>query len=190
LAESIAFSAKALQQINLAQSKAAGIQSVMRKTRAETSHAYHSHEWSFLHHECDRLEQILISEPSLVHAETFHAALIRFNEAKLTAERIGNALTAALESVSQSLGPVVADHLETVRQTIVSEADKSRAEIAKARHGLFNTSDESRALESRVAALLAELASERAEAATDPLGWLERNGLAMDGPEQAGTEAA
>jgi len=190
LAESIAFTPKALQQVNLARSKAAGIRAVMHKTRAEANHAYHSHEWSFLHHECDRLEQVLVNEPSLVHAETFHAALIRFQEAKITSERIGNALTAALESVSQSLGPVVADHLETVRQTIVSEADKSRAEIAKARHGLFNNSDESRALESRVAALLAELATERAEALQDPLGWIERNGLAMDGPEQAGTEAA
>lgn len=190
LAESIAFSPKALEQIDKARAKAAGIQSVMHKTRAEANHAYHSHEWSFLHHECDRLEQILVNEPTLVHAETFHAALIRFNESKLTAERIGNALTIALETVSQSLGLIVADHLETVRKTIASEADASRAEIAKARHGLFNNSDESRALETRVAALLSELANERAEALQDPLGWIERNGLAIDGPEQTSTEAA
>ena len=70
------------------------------------------------------------------------------------------------------------------------EADTRRAELAATRHGLFNTSSESRQLEARVQALLADLASVRTEAATDPLGWLTREGL-MDGePVQADTEHA
>ena len=192
LAESIAFSPKALQQINLARVQTEEINRTIDRILADPAHAPSESYFCWLHREVDRLEQALIDKPSHVNAETFHAALMRFSEAKITSERIGNALTIALESVSQSLGPVVADHLETVRQTIVSEADKSRAEIAKARHGLFNNSDERRALESRVAALVAELATERTEALRDPLSWLDRNGLAMmdDKPEQADTEAA
>jgi hypothetical protein len=180
IAESIPFTTKDLKTINAARKQTADIASTTDKILADPSHCARYEHFSWLHREVDRFEQILIDEPSYTHAETFHAAILRLEEAKITQGRIGAALGLALQKVSQSVAAVVAGHLDKVGQRIETEASTRRGELATSKHGLFNNSDERRALESRVAQLLADLASERTEAAQDPLGWLTRNGLAMD----------
>ena len=191
ICESIALAPKDIKLINTARQQAAAINETINKILADPPHAARHEHFSWLHHEVDRIEQVLIDWPSHENAERLHAAIVRFNSAKDTQQRIGGALGIAAQKVSQSLGAVVAGHLDKCRQRIETEANTRRAELAATRHGLFNTSDESRQLEARVTALLADLASERQEAEQDPLAWLERHGLAMDGqPEQADTEAA
>ena len=191
ICESIGFTPKDRKAIDAARLKAESIASTINKIVADPSHAPSESYFSFLHLEADRLERVLIDEPTHMNAEVFHAALIRFDEAQKTQQRIGAALGIALANVSQSISGTVQAHLDRVQSRIETEASTRRAELAATRHGLFNTSDESRALEARVTALLADLASERTEAASDPLGFIERRGLAMHSePEQADTEAA
>ena len=180
ITEQIPISPKDRRKIHEARKQAESINSVIDKTRAEGNHAYHGHEWNWLHHEADRLEQVLVGEPTHMNAEVFHAALIRYQESKLTGERIGGALGVAWQRVSQSLAGIVNDLLDAVRKKIIAEADKRRAELATSNHALFSNEAEKRTLEARVQALIHELNSERTEAMRDPLSWLERHGLAMD----------
>jgi hypothetical protein len=184
LAESIAFSLKDKLAIDKARVQTEEINRTIDRILADPAHAPSENYFSWLHKEVDRLEQVLIDKPSSVNAELLHYALTRFDEAKSTQNRIGAALGIALGNVSQSISGIAQAHLDKVLSRIKSEADTRRAELAATRHGLFNT-NETRALESRVAQLLADLASERTEALQDPLNWIERNGLALDGPEQA-----
>ena len=189
IAESIGFSAKDIKAINAARVQAAAINETIGKVLADPPHAARHEDFSWLHLEVDRMEQLLIAWPSHENAEKLHAAIVRFNSAKDTQNRVGGALGIAAQKVSQSLGAVVAGLLDKVGQRIESEATSRRAELAATRHGLFNTSDESRQLEARVQALLDALTAERAEAAKCPLSWLDRAGLCME-PEQAGDEQA
>jgi hypothetical protein len=188
--ESIGFSTKDKREIDKARKQAESINSVIDKTRAEGNHAYHGHEWNWLHHEADRLEQVLVNEPTHMNAEVFHAALIRYQEGKITGERIGAALGVAWQRVSQSLADIVNGLLDATRKKIIAEADKRRADLATSNHALFSNEEEKRTLEARVQSLILELNAERTEALRDPLSWLERAGLALDEPAQAGDEAA
>jgi len=192
LAETIPFSSKDRQTIDKARVQTEEINQTIDRILADPAHAPSEGYFCWLHREVDRLEQVLIDQPSHVNAELLHYALTRFDEAKGTQDRIGAALGIALGNVSQSISGIVQAHLDRVQAHIESEADTRRAELATSKHGLFNNSDERRALESRVAQLLANLASERTEAAQDPLSWLDRNGLATDDTTapQADTEAA
>ena len=192
ICEQIAFAPKDRKAIDSARLKAAEINATIGKVLGDSPNAPYDTPYSWLHCEIDRLEQVLIDQPSHMHAEIFHAAIIRLEEAKQSQERIGAALGIAAQKVSQSVAGIVAGLLDKVQSRIETEATSRRAELAATRHGLFNNSDESRALENRVAQLIANLASERQEAAQDPLGWLERHGLAMDDitAAQADTEAA
>ena len=191
IAESIGFSAKDIKAITAARAQAAAINQTISKILADPIHAPSHSYFSWLHHEVDRLEKVLIDWPTHENAERLHSAIVRFDQAKQSQERIGAALGIAAQKVSQSVAGIVAGHLDKAQSRIETEATSRRAELAATRHGLFNNSDESRALESRVQALIHELNSERTEAMRDPLGWLERHGLALDDqPEQADTEAA
>ena len=189
ITEQIPISPKDKREIDKARKQAESINSVIDKTRAEGNHAYHGHEWNWLHHEADRLEQILIAEPSHMNAEIFHAALIRYQESKITGERIGGALGVAWQRVSQSLAGIVNGLLDAVRKKIISEADVRRAELATSNHQLFSNHAEKAALEAQVQGLINALNAEREEAAKCPLSWLDRAGLCME-PPQADTEAA
>ena len=191
IAESIAWSAKDRREIDSARLKAADINGVIGKCLADPAHAPRWEDFSFLHRAIDAIETELIDNPSHENAERLHAAIVRFDQAKVTQQRIGAALGIALSKVSQSVAGIVAGHLDKVEQRIQKEADLRRAELKPSNHALFSNADEKRALEARVAQLLSDLASVRTEAWQDPLGWIERNGLAMDSqPEQADTEAA
>jgi len=180
IAESTPFSAKDLKTINAARKQTADINSTIDKILADPSHCARYEHFSWLHREIDRLEQVLIADPSHMHAEILHAAIVRLEEAKITQSRIGAALGIALGNASQSISGIVAGHLDKVEQRIQKEAELRRAELKPSNHALFSNEEEKRTLEARVTALIAELNSERAVAATDPLGYLDRNGLAMD----------
>ena len=191
ICESIGFAPKDRKAIDAARAQAADINATIGKVLADSTHAPYDAAYSWLHCEVDRLEQVVIDWPSHENAERLHSAIVRFNSAKDTQNRIGGALGIAAQKVSQSVAGIVQAHLDKCRERIEKEAGLRRAELAATRHSLFNNSDESRALESRVQALLDALAAERTEAASCPLAWLERHGLAMDSePEQADTEAA
>ncbi len=191
ICESTAFTAKDIKSITAARQQAAEINETINKVLADPSHAPSHSYFSWLHHEVDRLEQVVADWPSHKNAEKLHAAIVRFDQAKDTQNRVSAALGIALAKVSQSVAGIVAGHLDKVEQRIESEANSRRAELATSNHGLFNNADEKRQLEARVAQLIADLANERTEAASCPLGWLDRHGLAInDQPEQADTEAA
>ena len=191
ICEQIAFAPKDRKAIDLARLKAAEINATIGKVLGDSPNAPYDTPYSWLHCEIDRLEQVLIDQPTHMHAEIFHAAIIRLEEAKQSQGRIGGALNIAGQRISQSLAGIVAGHLDKVEQRIQKEADLRRAELKPSNHALFSNADEKRALEARVTQLLSDLASVRTEAGQDPLGWIERNGLAMDSqPEQADTEAA
>jgi hypothetical protein len=190
ICESIGFTPKDRKAIDAARRQAEDINATTDKILADPSHCARYEHFSWLHREIDRLEQVLIDEPTYMHAEIFHAAIVRLAEAKQSQERIGAALNIAGQRISQSLAAIVQAHLDKVQSRIETEANSRRGELAATRHGLFNNSDERRALESRVAQLLADLGNVRTEAAQDPLEWLMREGLMDHEPEQADTEAA
>ena len=191
ICESIAFAPKDIKSIAAARAQAAEINATIGKVLADPIHAPSHSYFSWLHHEVDRMERLLIDWPSHENAERLHSAIVRFDQAKDTQNRIGAALGIALSKASQSVAGIVAGHLDKVEQRIQKEADLRRAELKPSNHALFSNADEKRALEARVTALLADLANERAEAASCPLSWLERHGLALgDQPEHADTEAA
>ena len=191
ICESIAFAPKDIKAITAARAQAADISATIGKILADSTHAPYDTPYSWLHCEVDRLEQVLIDQPTHMHAEIFHAAIIRLEEAKVTQNRIGGALGIALAKASQSVAGIVAGLLDKVQSRIETEATSRRAELATSNHALFSNADEKRQLEARVQALIHELNSERTEAMRDPLAWLERHGLAMDGqPEQADDAAA
>lgn len=191
IAESIGFTPKDRKAIDAARQETAEINQTINKVLYDPSHAPSESYFGWLHLEVDRLEQVVIDNPSHENAERLHAAIVRFNSAKDTQQRIGGALGIAAQKVSQSVVGTVQGHLGKVEQRIQKEADLRRAELKPSNHALFSNADEKRALEARVATLLADLANERTEASTDPLGWIERNGLALDDqPVQADTEAA
>ena len=190
IAESIPFSSKDINSINAARQQAAAINATINKILGDPPHAARHEHFSWLHLEVDRIEAELIDNPSHANAERLHAAIVRFDQAKQSQERIGGALGIAGQRISQSISGIVQGHLAKVQSRIETEATSRRAELAATRHGLFNNSDESRALEARVQALLADLASVRTEAAQDPLGWVMREGLMDHEPEQAGDEQA
>ena len=189
IAESVPFSSKDINSINAARQQAAEINETINKILADPSHAPSESYFSWLHHEVDRVEKLLIDWPSHENAERLHSALIRFDTAKDTQNRVSSALGIALSKVSQSVAGIVQGHLDKCRERIEAEATSRRAELAATRHGLFNNSDESRALEARVQGLINALNSEREEAAKCALSWLDRAGLCME-PPQADTEAA
>lgn len=190
--ESLSFTPKDQKLIDTARAQATEINQTINKILADPPHAARHEHFSWLHLEVDRLEQVLIDQPTHMHAEIFHAAIIRLEEAKQSQERIGAALNIAGQRISQSISGIVQGHLDKVGQRIETEANSRRNELAATRHGLFNTSNESRQLEARVQALFDALTAERTEAMRDPLSWLERHGLAMDDitAAQASTEAA
>ena len=191
ICESIEWSAKDRREIDKARKQAEDINAIIGKILADSTHAPYDTPYSWLHCEVDRLEQVLIDQPTHMHAEIFHAAIIRLEEAKVTQNRIGGALGIALAKASQSVAGIVAGLLDKVQSRIETEATSRRAELATSNHALFSNADEKRQLEARVQALIHELNSERTEAMRDPLAWLERHGLAMDGqPEQADDAAA
>ena len=190
LAESIPFSSRDRQQIDKARKQTQEVNQTIDRILADPSHAPSESYFCWLHREVDRVEQVLIDQPSHVNAELFHYALTRFDEAKVTQDRIGSALGIALANVSQSISGIVQAHLDKVQSRIETEADTRRAELATSNHQLFSNHAEKAALENRVAQLLSDLANVRTEAAQDPLGWVMREGLMDHEPEQAGTEAA
>ncbi len=180
ICESTAFTAKDIKAIAAARAQAAEINETINKVLADSPHAPYDVAYSWLHCEIDRLEQVLIDQPTHMRAEIFHAAIIRLEEAKLSQNRVGGALGIALAKVSQSVADIVNSLLDQVRKTIISEADKRRAELATSNHALFSNAPEKAALEARVQALIHGLNTEREEAAKCPLGWLDRAGLAME----------
>jgi hypothetical protein len=190
ICESIAFTPKDIKAINAARQQAEDINAVIGKCLGDPAHAPLHEFFSWLHLEVDTCEAELVETPTHENAEKLHAAIVRFDQAKQSQERICGALNTAGQRISQSLAGIVQAHLDKVQLRIESEADLRRAELKPSNHALFSNADEKRQLEARVQALLAELATERTEALQDPLGWIERNGLAMDEPVQADTEAA
>ena len=191
IAESIGFTPKDRKAIDTARAQAAAINETINKIVADPPHAARHEHFSWLHLEVDRIEAELIDNPSHQNAERLHSAIARLDQAKQSQERIGAALNIAGQRVSQSLGDIVSKHLDKCQERIDKEGAAKLAEIKASNHALFGTAEEQRSVTAKIAGLLADLASERQEASTDPLGWIERNGLALDGqPEQADTEAA
>ncbi len=189
ICESTAFTAKDIKAIAAARAQAAEINETINKVLGDSPHAPYDTPFSWLHCEVDRLEQVVTDWPSHENAERLHAAIIRLEEAKLSQNRVGSALGIALGKVSQSVAGIVQGHLDKVQSRIETEATSRRAELAATRHGLFNTSDESRQLQARVQALLDALTAERTEAASCPLSWLDQHGLALDDqPAQGASE--
>ena len=191
ICEQIAFAPKDIKSIAAARQQAAEIHGTINKVLADPPHAARHEHFSWLHLEVDRIEAELIDSPSHANAERLHSAIVRFDQAKDTQNRIGGALGIAAQKVSQSVAGIVNSLFDQVRKTIIAEADKRRAELATSNHALFSNAPEKAALEAQVQGLINALNAEREEAASCPLSWLERHGLAMDGqPEQADTEAA
>ena len=180
IAESVPFSSKDKQQIDKARVQTQEINQTIDRILADPAHAPSHKYFCWLHNEVDRIEAELIDNPSYENAERFHAAIVRFNQAKDTQQRVGGALQLALQRVSQSLTDIVNSLLDATRKKIIAEADKRRAELATSNRALFSNEDEKRTLEARVQVLIHELNSERTEAMRDPLSWLDRAGLAMD----------
>ena len=189
IAEQIGFTPKDIKAITAARAQATEINQTINKVLADPPHAARHEHFSWLHHEVDRLEQVLIDWPTRENAERLHSAIVRFNQAKDTQQRIGGALGIALAKVSQSVAGIVNSLFDQVRKTIIAEADKRRAELAGSNHALFSNAPEKAALESQVQALINALNAEREEAAKCPLSWLDRAGLCME-PSQTDTEAA
>jgi len=180
ICESIALSAKDRREIDSARLKAADINSVIGKCLGDPAHAPRHEYFSWLHLEVDRCEAELVENPTHENAEKMHAAMMRFEQAKLSQERIGGALSVAAQKVSQSVAGIANNLLDQVRKTILVEADKRRAELATSNHSLFSNAPEKTALEARVQALIHALNAERGEMVRCPLGWLDRHGLALD----------
>lgn len=189
IAESVPFSSKDIKAITAARAQATEINSTIGKVLADSVHAPYDVAYSWLHHEVDRLEQVVADWPSHENAEKLHAAIIRLEEAKITQSRVSGALGIAAQKVSQSVAGIVAGHLDKVQSRIETEATSRRAELATSNHQLFSNHAEKAALEAQVQGLINALNAEREEAAKCPLSWLDRAGLCME-PPQADTEAA
>jgi hypothetical protein len=189
--ESIGFSPKDKREIDKARKQAGDINAVIGKCLGDPPHAPRHEFFSWLHLEVDRCEAELVENPTHESAEKFHAAVMRFKQAEQSQERIGAALNAAGQRVSQSLAGIVLAHLDKVQSRIDREGAAKLAEIKASNHALFGTAEEQRSVTAKITGLLADLEAERATAASDPLSWLDRNGLALDGePVQADEHAA
>ncbi len=179
IAETITFKPADLKAITAARKSTEGINQTITRILYDKPHAARAEHFSWLHHHADQLEAVMIDNPTSENAEAFHAALVRFDQAKGTAQRIGESLAIALQKVSQSIAPIVSSLLDQVHVVITEAGAKRAAEIAVNDNALFSNADEKRTLESKISKLLAELEATRKEAASDPLGFLEREGLAL-----------
>ena len=82
--------------------------------------------------------------------------------------------------MSQSIAPIVSSLLDQVHVTITDAGAKRAAELSVSDNSLFSNDSERQAVQSKITKLLAELEATRKEAASDPLGFLQREGLAME----------
>lgn len=179
ICETIAIKPADLKAINAARKSTEGINQTITRILYDKPHAARAEHFSWLHHNADAMEAVMIDNPTHENAEAFHAALVRFDQAKGTAQRIGESLAIALQKVSQSIAPIVSSLLDQVQATITEAGEKRAAELSVSDNSLFSNDSERQAVQSKIAKLLAELEATRKEAASDPLGFLEREGLAL-----------
>jgi len=179
LCEQITFKPADLKAISAARKSTEAINQTITRILYDRPHAARAEHFSWLHHNADAMEAVMIDNPTHENAEAFHAALVRFDQAKGTAQRIGESLAIALQKVSQLIAPIVSSLLDQVQATITEAGEKRDAELSVSDNSLFSNDSERQAVQSKIAKLLAQLAATRKEAASDPLGFLEREGLAL-----------
>ena len=163
IAETIAFKPVDLKTISAARKSTEGINQTITRILYDKPHAARAEHFSWLHHNADRLEAVMIDNPTSENAEAFHAALVRFDQAKGTAQRIGESLAIALQKVSQSLAPIVSSLLDQVHVVITEAGAKRAAELAVTDNALFSNFEEKKSVESKIAKLLAELQATHVE---------------------------
>jgi hypothetical protein len=161
-------SAAQTKSIKAAQAEIERLHAIIRECEPDSGNGY---SFGHLHRVMDAAGEKLHAEPTKANAEAFHAACVRLETAKLSIAGINHAIHAALGRVSQSLGPVANEIVDSAIATLESEAGKSKAAVARDAGVLLDVASIDRAH----AHAATDLEGHRASIASDPLGWLENH---------------
>lgn len=166
--KNVQLTAAQAKQIVAAEKQVEALHEIVLNTSADRD--FHP---SRLHAQADAAMDAFCENPSLEAAEAYHAAKVRCEQAKLSAEQIGEAVYVKLHALGQSLAPIALDVLAKAEAQVQAQLETA-LEAAKADASIF---DGAEAIRKQAADLLASIAQERHHAQQDPLRFLVNNGF-------------